>query len=285
MLANLGISQSTVVTLDTEESERLTQMEMRRSHCGLFSVRVNPTTGGWKRHQHKCGQWRDHFCERCFQDRKDAVAGTLLRIEEGCTSPIAVRMMPSEAKVHTRAMRERGVEYKRYPVEDGSEIVIFDLDDYEYYGDTMATGEVDLDELTATPLHKRSSGHLGDAPPMIVSDDEDGEDQVIAVKVETVIAYAGEGMRLSDAWKAAMEATRDLNPAFDRDEIEAACQMRMDAYREAILAGGGTIRYVCRMNDTVSFKSYRGWIYSELNDESLIDMDLFWMRGRGIEPT
>ena len=161
MFKGFGISQATTTTLSTEESEREAQRELRRANCGQFSVRVSAATGGWKRHLHTCGQWRDRFCERCYQDRKEKVYGTLLRIEEECDSPVAIRVTPGEAKALTRKMRDAGVEYKRYPTESGDDVVIFDLSEYEWYGSTIPAGELDLDELTATPERKRMSGDNG----------------------------------------------------------------------------------------------------------------------------
>jgi len=280
ILGNLGINSSTVNALPTEESEKLEQMEIRRANCGQWSVRIDATTGGWKKHLHTCGQWRDHFCERCFQRRKEEVYGILMQIDEDCDSPVAIRVTPDEAKVLTRRMRDAGVNYRRFPTENG-DVVIFDMSEFEWYGETIQPGELDAGELANTPLRKRMSGRLGEKPPVVGGDgDKDDPGEVITIKVESIVATAGQGHTLSEAWKVAMEKTRNLDPEFDADLLQWACWVRMSAYREAIVEMGGTINYVCTMNESVSSNSYTGWVYNEEDDEELGEMDLLWLHGR-----
>ena len=77
----------------------------------------------------------------------------------------------------------------------------------------------------------------------------------------------------------AMDKTRHLDPEFDVDLLQWACRKRMTAYREAIIEMGGTVHYVCLMNESVSSNSYTGWVYNEEDDEELDEMNHLWWQG------
>ena len=275
ILEKLDLKDAPTIVLPTEEDDlddEQKKLIARRANCGRHGIRVNPKNGKWKRVKYYCGLWRDGFCPKCYADRMAEIKERYLRARAKCKEPTAAIMSKDEAKKLTRRLRDNDAEYERYPTEQG-DIVLFDAAAHEEEGlNIIPLDDLDFDAIVSTPKGRRFSGSLG-ADDSASTTAEVGDDS-ISVKVDTVIAKAGEGHKLSEAWTQAVEETKDLNPSFDKDEIEKACRTRIRAYRKAVLAQGGEILLNGTAIEVVSSNSLSWKEDSELDDKHLWVIDL-----------
>jgi len=176
-------------------------------------------------------------------------------------------MNKEDATRLTRQLRDKGAEYKRYPTEEG-DVVLFDRALHNAGQEEIPLDDLDFEAMADTPEGRRFSGSLGNQPTPA----EEGES--ISVRVELVIAEPGEGHTLAEAWEEAMRRTRELNPGFDKNELEDALSRRTQAYKAVLLEQGGIIHFTSTGHERVSSNSYIGWDYNELDDRELWKMDL-----------
>jgi len=271
-------TDGTTIQLPTEEEEAQQELEkeqrrleLRRANCGRHGVKVSAKNGKWKRVKYRCGLWRDGFCPKCYAERMANVKDRYIRARARCKEPKAVLVEKGDAVKLTRKLRDSDIKYERYPTEMG-DFVIYDAALYQNDNfKQIPLDDLDFDAIVSTPEGRRFSGSLG-ADLAVSTTDSDGD--TISVKTTVIIAKPAEGHKLSEAWQEALEATKSLNPGFDVNEIQDACNKRINAYRTAILKQGGQVLFTSKAIEIVSSNSLSWKDDSELDDKHLWVMDL-----------
>jgi hypothetical protein len=233
----------------SEEEEDEQSRERRMDLCGLHGWRLNPVTGRFFPIQYRCGLWR-YGCEQCLEHRITLARKRLSHARGAAEgSVVAITLSESEATKFVRRLRSRDIPYRRYPGDDDT--IVFDSAGAEgLYSEeeiVFAT-DLDLSELVLTPEHRRVSGKLG-----AIEEDPN----YTSITTEQVYAAAGD-MEIEDCVIEAQRRTAHLDPQ-TIEEVQEACDIRVQALKDIILETGGTILYTQDVHARVSDNSYIDW--------------------------
>lgn len=251
-LSDLGISTDNIVIPDYEEMERIEREDIRSARedervkmCGLWTQRLNPSTGGKFWYQISCGYHRR--CIRCLERRAGEFSDRASRCEAETESLAVILMNKGEAK---KFIRKLDTPYWRVPIEEGL-LVFFDAGGIPI-GDKEEVLISDLNwmELCISPRGSQHSGKLGS----ITKTPAEG----IVVNCPQLIVEL-DGQSMLDAWDATMEITDDLHPSYDEDEISYCCWQRMTVFKEECVGRGGIVINEVIVRLRVEESSYTEW--------------------------
>jgi len=236
-----------------EELEREEKKQERIANCGTWRHRPDPSTGKQIAYQIRCGYWRE--CHRCFKRRKEEEFEARYSTIRTSVSNVGVTVAKNEsrAKSVVRYLRRKGRRYWRIPVEGGEYVILYDADAGEIL--PQADIELDWDTLAKTPPGTRYSGSLGKPE----KDDEEEYSERFIVPVPEYSISLPDHVSLKECTDAMMDATSDLDPDFDPQDISFACWVRATTLKEIIVERGGEVFGESTVFIAVTDKSYKRW--------------------------
>lgn len=234
----VDISVIPTILIDDEEREKQEHRERHISFCGSIYQTIDPSSGGYRTYQVSCGYWR--YCPKCFQSRAEQFAAWGEQAQKQAGPYLRVANL--DKGTASKLIRKLGDKdrYLRIPTSEDEVIVLFDVSGIggtERYtkGSLIDVDTLDWSELANTPEGSRYTGYLGREKK------EAPKEPYISITVPQFVVQDLDSKEISAAWKEASSYTDHLDPDYDEEDLEYACWLRMQTFRESIEERGGVI--------------------------------------------
>ena len=224
---------------ETVKAEEAAKKEERRQErketCGkLWQVFIDPTTGDKKSYAVKCGLWRDHECESCFDDRKYKFKMRITRAIERGKSVYAIPITESGDIISELAKED----YLRLPADmEGEGLLFYNATKREKVGIQIlsmnAISENVWDLLTNTPEGSRPSGDLGKEEENESDFGGEGGQEKVEINITSVTINTEDKAKSEQAWTETLMRTTQLNPKTPQ-EVEEAIATRMAIFQACL---------------------------------------------------
>lgn len=240
------IEEQEAYSRERNQADKDSRRELKFLTCGqVICSRINPYTGEKKLVFSRCNQYRR--CERCRKLRASKLRTHWRRkigdkeIQFGIYYDRKIEFETERESKEFISALDGKESYKRYPLEDGTFLVIF-ANDYKMHNDDQpgelltdtVIDSMDWDYIASTPEGRKITGSYGDD----CQPDREGC-ELISYEVPTVDAPMRDA---DDAMEQAILETSDLDPQ-DGEQVELAIMKRTDVFLRIITEMGHHIVY------------------------------------------
>jgi len=240
---------------DSEQTFDLPTDEDGHAPCGTWHISGDPLTGKPIKYQQFCEHWRNRECPACFVRRVNKFRSRICKayLELGEEEFNVVLLSEEDASELARKCSRNDSLYYRCPTS---------LYDYVIFQPFLDCPESDIpwrsldwEELANTPKGRRPSGKLG-APKKVVVDPNAYVAEVLTIEYDAPTSI------VLEAWKRAIEQTKDLNPA-NPEQAETAINERLNYVAFWVAELGGKVLKSYYRNVRISENSVLSWSYKE----------------------